>query len=179
MEKRTKEAYKAAFEGWMAAFGRIEPAAIMSDYEEPLRAAARETWPATHIRGCWFHFAQAVLRNAVKMKVARTESAEIVQMAMVLPLLPANAIERGMACIRKFIGAHGQVLCDYLEKQWSRKDISVFGFVNRTNNYAESFHSQLKGTIQVAHPSVWLFLDHLRKANHNKAMDLLRVHRAL
>lgn len=117
----------------MAVFGRIEPASIMADYEGPLRSIAHEVWPKTEIRGCFFHFSQAILRNAIKLKVARTESAEVIQMAMVLPLLPQYAIAEGMSVIRANIGEHGQVLSDYLEKQWSKKNISVCGFKSRTN----------------------------------------------
>lgn len=38
----------------------------MSDFEEAGRIAAREMWPHVDVRGCWFHFAQSVYRQAVK-----------------------------------------------------------------------------------------------------------------
>lgn len=39
------------------------PARFMSDWERALRGAAAAVWPAMSLSGCWFHFAQAVLRQ--------------------------------------------------------------------------------------------------------------------
>lgn len=163
----------------MDVFGNIEPISVMSDYEDSLRAAVRETWPAASIRGCWFHFAQAVLRMAVKLKVARSDMASVIHMAMTLPLLPKANVAEGFEFIRrKVVGANGKEFADYLSRQWANKDVSVFGLTVRTNNQVESFHRNLMRVMRVPHPGVWTFIDHLRRINFNKSLDLdcLEIH---
>ena len=36
---------------------------FLADWEAALQAAAEHVWPAAQTTGCWFHFAQAVLRK--------------------------------------------------------------------------------------------------------------------
>lgn len=177
--RRTTAVYKAAIRKYKATFGDVRPTSVMGDFEESLRAAVREEWPATQLRGCWFHFAQAVLRKAVKLGLARGECAEGVQMAMTLPLLPRDKVQHGMRVVADVLGGDdaGKALSNYLVTQWSDKDISVFGTMSRTNNYAESFHRDLMRTFHSSHPNVWHFVDKLRLVNNDKSMDLRRLQR--
>lgn len=181
MTSHTKKAYLAAFRGWASVFGAIHPSSVMADYEDSLRAAVREMWPSAAIRGCWFHFAQAIFRMAKKLGVSLVPAdMNLVMMAMTLPLLPQAKVAEGMQFVQsQMSGASGKKFGLYLKEQWGQKNISVFGFEARTNNLAESFHRNLMRHIKVAHPGVWAFVDHLRTVGHNKAMDLLRYNRGI
>lgn len=177
MERRTTAAYKAAFEAYNEVFGDLKPTSVMSDYEESLRSAVNATWPTAHLYGCWFHYAQAVLRKAVKLGLTHGEYAEGIQTAMTLPLLPRCKVQAGMRIVQDMLGeaGAGKKLCSYLEAQWSAKDISVFGTTSRTNNFAESFHRDLMRTFHSSHPNVWHFVNKIREVNNDKSMDMRRL----
>lgn len=176
MENRTVPAYKAAINAWMDTFGAIRPVSVMADYEDALRLAAVELWPAVQVQGCWFHFAQAVLRKAVKTSVAKAGMEDVVQMAMTLPLLPQSEMGEGFALIRRLLVVEGGTkFCNYLESQWGNKNISVFRLDHRTNNLAESFHRNLMRLIEMRKPGMWCFVRNLQQVNHMKAMDLKRL----
>ena len=64
MTRRSRELYDAVFQQVAATLGR-PVRHFMSDWEAALAGAAQAVWPAAHISGCWFHFAQAVLRKVI------------------------------------------------------------------------------------------------------------------
>lgn len=179
MEKKTTAAYIALMSAWMEVCGRIEPVSVMADYEDALRAAVSETWPQVEVRGCLFHFGQAVLRMAVARKMVKCEQADAVQMAMSLPLLPPHKLQEGFAYVRQQLESTsaGIKFADYLDSQWSSKNVSVYGLSSRTNNFAESFHKTLKNIFKKPHPSPWQFIAKMQIINNDKSMDLRRLMR--
>ena len=44
--------------------------------------------------------------------------------------------------------------------------------LNKTNNYAEASHRALKSEIEVAHPSIWTFIDKLQKIQGRNCLIL-------
>ena len=62
MTSRTRGLYEAVFSECARRLG--QPAErIMADWETALQGAAAAVWPEAQVNGCWFHYAQAVLRK--------------------------------------------------------------------------------------------------------------------
>jgi len=102
---------------------------VALNFEEAAVSAFREVYGDVNIAGCWFHYAQAVVKrvNALGMKddyrrdVAVTET---VQCLLGLPLLPGNHIAQGLVEVRSAIKGDSQgapklqELVEYVQRQW-------------------------------------------------------------
>lgn len=64
MKGRTKEAYISLLRYIEENVCRLRPASFMSDYEAALRNALRSIFPECEINGCYFHYCQAIKKNA-------------------------------------------------------------------------------------------------------------------
>lgn len=167
------QSYIAAFEAYQTTFRMIRPAIVMTDYEQAIRSAVRQTWPAADLRGCLFHFAQALYRKAKDLHLTTTPEMETVQMAMNLPYLPEPFIKHGMDYITSLLSTkNGQLFSEYLVRQWLNKSISVYGLKTRTNNFAESFNRDIMREIPEKHPKIWTFCLHLRNIVQSKWFDM-------
>ena len=62
MTSRTRRLYEAVFRRIALRLGQ-PVAKIMADWETALQGAAGAVWPEAQQSGCWFHFAQVVLRK--------------------------------------------------------------------------------------------------------------------
>lgn len=112
--------------------------------------------------------------------------AQGVRMAMCLPLLSPNLFIQGCEAVEQHfhlepVANEGTVqqFNNYLRRQWSRANISVYRLGTRSNNAVEGFHSILKRTIGRSHPSFWVFLGELQKLEHGRACDILRLQQGL
>lgn len=114
----------------------MECASFTTDYERAMRNALSKQYPNAVHRCCWFHFTQAVKRNASKiagfvpMIRGNVAERELYYKIMCLPLLPACLIREAFNVLNakclKFVGNepfHGFV--DYVERQWMEK-VCVF-----------------------------------------------------
>ena len=59
---RSQQLYRALLADVAAQFLRPVDH-FLADWEAALQVAAQTIWPEAHATGCWFHFAQAVLRK--------------------------------------------------------------------------------------------------------------------
>jgi len=53
--------------------------------------------------------------------------------------------------------------------------LSVVGIPDKSNNGVENFHKQLKMRVNVSHPNLFVFLDHLRTLSVNLMLDVSRL----
>ena len=161
----------------------FQPRSIMTDFEIGVLGAIRISFPATVVRGCFFHFSQAVWRKvqALGLSVAYRESAEVktfVRRLAVLPLVPLQELDD------VWLDLHGMApdevpgiteLCDYMVSTWVDDVHALFrrelwnhfqtlqeeGL--RTNNHLESFHSAFNRSFHTVHPNIFIFVDGLKK----------------
>lgn len=79
----------------------LEGSSFMTDYESAMRSAIAGQYPEMNHRCCWFHFCQAVKKNASKfagfipMIRSNLVEREIYYKLMCLPLLPPQMILTG------------------------------------------------------------------------------------
>lgn len=105
MEKRTCASYVSVFKEAKKAFEEhfIKVDRFLSDYEVPLRTAAKEIFPNARLVGCYFHFARAVFKKFKHMGLCKAEDQKIrmaIKMAMNIPLLPQKYISTGFDIVR-------------------------------------------------------------------------------
>ncbi|KAK3925120.1 UvrABC system protein C [Frankliniella fusca] len=113
MTRRTTDAYEAVLRCVCRHVdGMQTPADLMADFEPALRGAFRRVWPDVDVKGCWFHFGQAVLHRALDvchLKNLFQENAlagRVQKMLMAVPLLPMNLIVSGIDCIERYAARH-------------------------------------------------------------------------
>ena len=112
--------------------------------------------------------------KAKDIKVNRTsEERQIVRMAAILPLLPAQYISEGRQLILdKMESVHTdkmQEFSNYYKRQWSSLSPSILSCANqrhRTNNALEGWHHRLNVLIP-KRPSLLNFIQKLRKEAHH------------
>jgi len=197
MSRKTKQLYIAIFEKLRELVPTFQPTNAMADFEEAPADAFRSVFGSdTQVSGCWFHFAQAIIRRTRKLSLttARENDSEvktIINCLMALPLLPAPKIAEGLRDIRSLprgnqtFSENINRLLQYVERQWLKKStigpdrLSVRDNVSRTNNILESFHSVQRRRIQVSHPNLFAFLGHLQRTTTDNLKDVGRIDRGL
>lgn len=102
----------------------------MTDYERAMRQALRKLYPQAKLNACWFHFCQAVRRNANAIPGFVTSirssgaSMEIYGKFLCLPLLPAHLINDAFNTLKEEAIAFDADLFNrflsYYEKHWIR-----------------------------------------------------------
>ncbi|KAL4085293.1 hypothetical protein QTP88_027152 [Uroleucon formosanum] len=156
-------------------------------------------FPNTTIRGCWFHFSQAVWRKVSNIGLIDICSNhggayDTVHMLMALPLLPTNCIAEGFETVRAYYIENVQslisnnnhynftLLFEYYRSTWlagiNADILSVSDTVWRINNALEVSHQHLQMHMQNRHnPESWVFLKGLTTYSngvlndYNKATD--------
>ena len=129
---------------------------FVTDYEKANWAAIRDCFPTAAIKGCLFHYSQAVMRR-VKFLGRQTyygqdeEFTRIIRCIMALPLLPHTHIKHVYSMLRT--RATDPLLLrifDYVRKQWIEssahplESVSVYGMSIRTNNDCEGYHNRIR-----------------------------------
>lgn len=161
----------------------FHPRQIQTDFEMAAICAIRISFPLADIRGCFFHYTQAIWRKVQTLGLAGAyrESPEVktfVRRLAVLPLVPLQELDN------VWMDVHGMApaevpgvseLCDYMVSTWVDDTNSMFqrelwnhfqtlleaGI--RTNNHVEAFHSAFNRNFHTAHPNVYTFVTVLKK----------------
>jgi hypothetical protein len=95
---------------------------------------------------------------------------KIVSMVMSLPLLPMDLIVGGLGdiivCARdNNVYYRLRPWFNYVRRQWidgvGVHQLSVYGLLDRTNNWVESFYNTMRTRCRVTHPNCWLLTSEL------------------
>ena len=136
MTRKTTELYTAVFGKVREIACAFVPEHAMADYETAsVKDLCAVYGSSVTISGCWFHYTQAVGRQARKIGLAVPYRADAtvrkcVKMLMSLPLLPAEAINEDVddiltQCVplitTSTVNASVRTLVTYVRKQWTQK----------------------------------------------------------
>lgn len=170
MDGRKQELYVKIFE-YMRDIHEIYPHTVMCDFEKGMKNAGKRVWKNCTIRGCLFHFQQAILRKAKSFpEIASSLNKSInvryaVRMFGKIPLLPSNKLEDGLLEVFQFQKSHKLAKMfkgfnKYYMRQWAKLSFCSDDLDMLTNNYCESFNAKLKRLIH-KNPSTFMFLSKL------------------
>ena len=148
------------------------PKLAIGDFEKASMGAWRDSFPDIKIRGCLFHYKQAIVKKLASLNLksffCKNPSANcFFNLFMGLGFLPQNKMietfqllssaqfgnDIQMSNIRKFLR--------YFERTWLI-DTSVINWFDAeclTNNFSETFNKQLKHTFKVHHANPWVFIE--------------------
>ncbi|CAF1152382.1 unnamed protein product, partial [Brachionus calyciflorus] len=133
MLKKNEETYREAIEFLKdLAISKnitLNPNRIMADFERASTNAMIYHFPNVIIKGCWFHFRQAIFKRAVKIRLkqfyAKNEYNLIINILGALSLVPIEKIPDAMKIKKEAIPNDPKCveLVDYFNNQWLIKDI--------------------------------------------------------
>ena len=135
------------------------PSNAIADFEEASVSAFRQVFGAVSVGGCWFHYAQAVIKrvNKLGLKTEYCSDDDVkntVHSLISLPLLPPGNMHAAVSDIKSSLNADSphinriQQLITYVNQQWIDKSsirperLSVRDNRSRTNNVLESYHAR-------------------------------------
>lgn len=116
---------------------KFEAQSFMLDYEVALRKSLRTCFPEVVLKGCWFHYCQAIRRNIMirfKSLMPLIRDNKTLRLCyhklLALPLLPADAIlnvfEKTESEIKSCVGNKSfDTFFEYFKKQWLEKVIGI------------------------------------------------------
>ena len=171
MSNKSTVLYTHVFE-YLKTKMNLYPSKIMCDYEMSMRKAAKEVWTNVQVKGCWFHYIQAIRRKIISLRhlsrfIKINQFAySTMQMFLHLPLLPIEKIENGFNAIVEFqlfhdLSQHFDEFNKYFANTWKNKfsfsSLCISNEIHKTNNYIESYNAKIKRIIQ-RNPSMYNFL---------------------
>ncbi len=172
---------------------RIRTAAMMMDFESAERNAFSEVFPAIRVRGCTFHFGQALIRKVtnIGLKVQYADKDSLVRAwireLLALPFLPSymirdvwngylndprNITDKAGQLFPPTDPQTWQILMDYSQyfvKTWLSRVDDWNHYSNdshRTNNIPEGFHSKFKRGFGHVHSSLNHVLSYLQELQY-------------
>lgn len=128
MTRKTEECYAHVLRYIEEFIFDLKPSKFTTDYEIAMRNALEKHYPDAKFVKCWFHFTQAVKRNAAKVTgfmnfIQLDDNAEgIYYKLMCLPLLPASLIKETFEKLKSAAFAIDKrrflQFINYYERQW-------------------------------------------------------------
>ncbi|XP_073967357.1 uncharacterized protein [Choristoneura fumiferana] len=147
----------------------FRPEFIKVDYEIGAINALRSIFPSAAISGCYFHYSQALYKNAdIFGTTSSREGARHVAKCAALAHLPALKIHEGWMIISAASPQMSEItrFNEYMIKQWLKMDMvsimTCYGHRHRTNNVVESWHKKMNNRIH-NNANLLYFLSELRK----------------
>ena len=156
--------YEAVFEKLKEKCPNNKVNTIVGDFEAATWNGAKNVFKdQIKMKGCYFHFTQAIWRKIVSLKIAgdkedddpyhRDEGTRVFcKKMMSLPLLPHEEIKTTYETLKSEINTLGvklEKLCTYFERTWLNSKLftpeswSWYGDAIRTNNDVEGYHRRL------------------------------------
>lgn len=157
--------------------GRIfNPLTCRIDFESAMIAAIRRVLPGASIKGCFFHYAQAIWRRVQHLGMVQLYNGNpafrmLVRRFSAMALCPLQLLDELWMAIINEQPPGCQLLVDYMEHTWVG-DGSLFprniwnhfdGDGIRTNNHLEGWHNGFNHFVGIAHPTIYKLIESLQK----------------
>ncbi|CAF1146805.1 unnamed protein product, partial [Brachionus calyciflorus] len=163
---------------------QLNPNRVMADFETASTNALKYHFPNIEIKGCWFHFRQAINRRSVriglKQHLHRDNYRKFQNALGALALIPADRINDGLKIIKTFMPSDSKCkdLYDYFQRQWVKMSPQIWNHYEsdiRTNNRVEGFNSGLNRMIKTIHPNIFNLINFLKQQQANTLIDYARL----
>ncbi|KAB0799496.1 hypothetical protein PPYR_07376 [Photinus pyralis] len=170
LPNKTTQTYRKLFFLIKQQWPRFNPETINVDYEVAIHDALRTEFPEADVRGCFFHLVQNLRKHLSSSNLLgryQTDADFALQARMITYIIGFYDLEPIVAWFTNtYVGRlrnNGtRAPPNFPYATWSVLQRTLAGS-DRTNNYAEALHRKLQLGFGVAHPSIWKFLDGLKK----------------
>ncbi|KAJ6647973.1 hypothetical protein Bhyg_03198 [Pseudolycoriella hygida] len=182
METKTFSAYDTVFQNLKLLMTSVEVAKLMTDYEAASRKALKKHYPNARMSGCFFHYVQAIVKSTKRFGLRSDERfKDTIKHLCVLALLPNDYVIQGFECIdsgfKDVNSTRWDAFRKYWMKQWAKANISVYGLVDRSNNFSESNNKSLNLLLKKTHPNIWYLIKTLKLLEMDKSHQITRATR--
>lgn len=179
MEKKTFTSYDVIFRNLKLLMPSVEVVKLMTDYEAATRKALRKHYPNARLAGCFFHYVQAMVKSTKRFGLRNDDRfQEAVKKICYLALLSNEFILPGFTSIEEGLGniqsTRWERFRKYWLKQWGSANISVYGLVDRSNNFSESNNKSLNLLLMKNHPNIWHLIKTLKLLEMDKSDQISR-----
>lgn len=171
MTKKSRACYEAVFDFINLKICDLTGTKMfVTDYEAAMRGSLRNSFPSAKLSACFFHFAQAVRKNAKETKGLmdflnsnKKKIKSLYYKLMYLPHLPPQHVNSIFIDLKKEIESlkseEFNKFITYYEKQWmvteGARRISVFENELRSTSPAEGYNRALNDYCQKKGSFVW------------------------
>jgi hypothetical protein len=191
LQRKNETTYKRVLEQLKLLAPDLNPASLLTDMEDPFLNAFGTAFPHCPISLCYFHLTQAVRRFADSeagggLKARLEADVDLSVWLGCLPALsfvPEHAVLETYALLQERLPESLALVDAYFERNflgvpfgrrrerrrprhrmdhWNQTDRAAEK-KSCTNNAVEASHRRLQVAMRVRHPSVWLFIDELKK----------------
>ena len=144
--------YKSVLQEQLDVAGRCKVEEVVCDFEVALWKAIQSVFPQTSIRGCYFHWTQAVFKhiteNGLKDAYSSVETSRtFLRKVLSLPLLPSELIRRAFKLLNQeaktFNDNRLVTFMEYVRRQW----IDRKGYVEKQKLLFEVWNAFIEGNI--------------------------------
>ena len=182
MSGRSSPDYVSVFKALMGLVPQAKVGKIVLDFERAVWSAlygmmSRDEFPQVTIKGCFFHFAQAVFRKIQNLGLKTSYvkdlgTKDICRRMMSLPLLPEQCVEAEFRHLNEKCDESGiealQRFGEYMRKNWIEGWFNpatwvCFYDLVRTNNHVEGYHRGLNSRVNGAHVNFYCLVQVLHE----------------
>ncbi|XP_044597266.1 uncharacterized protein LOC123273860 [Cotesia glomerata] len=155
MSRKSKPCYCSVVNHFKQVAPHLQVLSVTTDFEVGLRSVFRTLYPNAVLKGCYFHFVQALMKKAKKKGLLDVlndwdDGKDFFRKIITLALLPSHQIILAfnwlLTVYSAFQPAFYQFL-QYFQSYWLEtikpENFSVFGCLEKTNNYVESNNRRL------------------------------------
>ncbi|XP_065318870.1 uncharacterized protein LOC135926865 [Gordionus sp. m RMFG-2023] len=173
---------------------RFNPRFGQTDYEAAAISALRFVFPNMSIKGCFFHYSQALWRKCQALGLVsgylhNTTIHQVVRRMTTLPFCKEEHISEVRASCHA-LSAEYPLLKNFMEYMdftwlgvnaifprniWTRYQVDG----PRTNNHLEGYHHALKRKTNVAHPNIYCLINILKRHQHSSELKILQINSGL
>lgn len=154
---------------------RISPDYIFTDFERAAQNALNLTFPGSQLKGCFFHYSQAIWKYAQKCHLSTRYKREpqvtrLIRRAIALPFVPVGQIEDVWLNILEDSPEDADIttFTDYVTTYWVEGDHGRMLWNHyetngpRTTNHVEGWHRKLSMQIPCSNPNIFSAIDFIK-----------------
>lgn len=195
LPSKKQNAYEVMLNGIKNKIPDFYPKSIMMDFEMSLFLSCKRVFPNSNLKGCFFHFSQAIIRKVnEKYKIIHTNDKQfksVIKKLILLAIIEKSKIMESFLNIKEFLPLdillyfQTTYLGIYVENEISINPLFPIDFWNindrfvqllpRTNNYVEGWHSHFNKFIGSAHPNFYKLTLKIKKQMNLVGFKLLQL----
>lgn len=193
LPNKQRVTYTRMFELIKTLVPNLSPGSIICDYEYAAFSAMKDCFPEVNVKGCFFHLAQNMKKHLAQIGVISqynndAEFALRAKMVTALAFVPIADLDEYIDALANDLPVELQPLLNWFEDSyvgrlnrrgngrrppmfhptmWNLYQRTIDG-EDRTNNHAEAANRRLRSELGMHHPTIWKFIDGLRKVQKGR-----------